>query len=84
MQSQCMAYASYLKTQDVRGSELMRVWLGTCQPTVAAGEGGPAYRIMCQSLGGAITKFMHEGSRWDAAGLCKAVLQVFKEAQVGV
>lgn len=82
MKSQCMSYASFLKTQDIQGIELVRVWKGTCDPIVSSGEASPAYQLMCSSLGGAVEEFANQPG-WDPGAVCDAVLRVFKEAGIG-
>jgi len=81
-QSQCLAFANHMKTQGIKGVELVRVWKGTCDPGVMAGIGGPQYSTMCSALGGAVGQFANLAN-WDPNQVCMAVLQVFQESNVG-
>jgi len=81
MMGQCMAFASWVKGQATTGPDLVRVWKGTCLPTVMAGGASPQYTNMCDGLGTAVGKFAL--SPWTPAEICQAVLQVFRESGVG-
>lgn len=81
-QAQCLAFANHMKTQGIKGVELVRVWKGTCDPAVMAGAGGQQYSMMCSSLGSAVGQFAGQVN-WDANQVCMAVLQVFHESGVG-
>lgn len=79
MQSQCQAFANYLLHQGVHGQEMVRLWMGTCQPGMATASEN--YRVMCQALGGAVQPFVNRPV-WSPAEVCKSVLQTFREAKL--
>lgn len=83
MKSQCMAFAEYLRAQDVFGPELVRMWQGTCVPALKAGEANPAYTKMCDAIPGALDKYVGK-KKWPTDKVCDAVLRIFNEAGVGV
>lgn len=82
MQKQCAAFTSWMKAQDVSGSEIVRLWLGTCQPAMNKGKGGPAYKTMCNSMSEAISPYVGQPN-FDATKMCNDVLKVFSEAGIG-
>jgi len=81
MMGQCMAFASWVKGQGSTGPDLVRIWKGTCMPSVMAGDAPPAYGNMCNALGTAVSKFAVKP--WAPAEMCQAVLAVFRESGVG-
>eukprot|EP00747_Dinoflagellata_sp_TGD_P164467 gnl/TRDRNA2_/TRDRNA2_184447_c0_seq1.p1 gnl/TRDRNA2_/TRDRNA2_184447_c0~~gnl/TRDRNA2_/TRDRNA2_184447_c0_seq1.p1 ORF type:complete len:365 (-),score=81.67 gnl/TRDRNA2_/TRDRNA2_184447_c0_seq1:91-1185(-) len=80
--AQCMAYANYLKANDIQGSELVKVWKLTCTPALDAGKGNPAYATMCGSMGSAVAKFAPK-RLWKPGEVCDAVIKVFTESGLG-
>lgn len=84
MMAQCMAFANYLKTQDVAGPELIRMWKGSCDPIVASGDGDASFTTMCDAMGGALEPYVMKGAGWPPDKVCKDVLKVFNEAGIGV
>jgi len=82
MKTQCMSFASFLGTQDIQGTELLRVVKSTCQPAVMEGTATPDYQMMCDALGGAVEKFVVSPT-WSPDELCDAMIQVFNEAKIG-
>merc|ERR550514_2706426 len=54
---QCLKFSRYIKSQDVTGVELVRVWKATCEPAVQAGTATERYRLMCNALGGAVEPY---------------------------
>jgi len=82
MKAQCMAFANYLKAQDVQGPELIRMWKGSCDPIVAKGHGGPSFTTFCSALGGALEPFVLK-QNWPAGEVCDAVIKLFNDAGIG-
>jgi len=75
---QCLKFARYIKSQDVTGVELVRVWKSTCEPAVQAGSATERYRLMCNSLGGAVEPFAAQLD-YNVENLCDSVLAVFHD-----
>jgi hypothetical protein len=82
MKAQCMAFADYLKAQDVQGPELIRMWKGSCDPIVASGKAGPSMSTMCSAMGGALEPYVMK-QNWPAGEVCDEVLRLFNEAGIG-
>lgn len=82
MQAQCVAYASFLKGQNVVGPDLVKAWSGTCMPAVHEGKANPKYSTMCSALVGAVEPFALD-SAWSPEKVCEAVVRVFKESGLG-
>lgn len=83
MKAQCMAFADYLKAQDVQGPELIRMWKGSCDPIVASGSAGPSFSTMCSAMGGALEPYVMK-QNWPPGEVCDEVLRLFNEAGIGV
>jgi len=81
MMAQCMTFAGWVKGQGSTGPDLVRIWKGTCMPSVTAGTAPPNYVNMCNALGTAVSKFAVRP--WAPADLCQAVMAVFHESGVG-
>merc|ERR1719443_1370222 len=75
---QCLKFARNMKAQDVTGVELIRVWKSTCEPAVQAGHATERYRLMCNSLGGAVEPFASQLD-YNVEQLCDSVLAVFHD-----
>lgn len=75
---QCLHFARYVKGQQVTGSELVRTWKGTCEPAVRSGRATERYRLMCNSLGGAVEPFASQVD-YNVEQLCDTVLALFHE-----
>jgi hypothetical protein len=75
---QCLKFARYIKSQDVTGVELVRVWKSTCEPAVQSGSATERYRLMCNSLGGAVEPFAAQLD-YNVENLCDSVLAVFHD-----
>merc|ERR1719253_1704937 len=75
---QCLKFARYVKAQDVTGIELVRVWKSTCEPAVRSGRATERYRLMCNSMGGAVAPFASQID-YNVEMLCDAVLAVFHD-----
>jgi len=75
---QCLKFARYVKSQDVTGVELIRVWKSTCEPAVQSGSATERYRLMCNSLGGAVEPFAAQLD-YNVENLCDSVLAVFHD-----
>jgi len=75
---QCLKFARYIKAQDVTGVELVRVWKSTCEPAVQSGSATERYRLMCNSLGGAVGPFAAQLD-YNVENLCDSVLAVFHD-----
>lgn len=75
---QCLKFARYIKAQDVTGVELIRVWKSTCEPAVQSGHATERYRLMCNSLGGAVEPYASQLD-YNVEQLCDSVLAVFHD-----
>lgn len=81
MMNQCLAFAAWVKGQGSTGPDFVRIWKGTCLPTVMSGSSSPQYSNMCNALGTAVGKFALKP--WTPPQICQAVVQVFGESGVG-
>jgi len=75
---QCLKFSRYIKSQDVTGVELVRVWKSTCEPAVQSGSATERYRLMCNSLGGAVEPYASQLD-YNVENLCDSVLAVFHD-----
>lgn len=75
---QCLKFARFVKTQDVTGVELVRVWKSTCEPAVQSGRATQRYKLMCNSLSGVVEPYAAQID-YDVEMLCDAVLAVFHD-----
>merc|ERR1719299_226972 len=75
---QCLKFARYIKSQDVTGVELVRVWKSTCEPAVQSGRATERYKLMCNSLSGVIEPYAAQID-YDVEQLCDSVLAVFHD-----
>lgn len=75
---QCLKFARFVKTQDVTGVELVRVWKSTCEPAVQSGRATERYKLMCNSLSGVVEPYAAQID-YDVEQLCDAVLAVFHD-----
>jgi len=75
---QCLKFTRYIKSQDVTGVELVRVWKSTCEPAVQAGTATERYRLMCNALGGAVEPYSAQLD-YNVEALCDSVLAVFHD-----
>mmetsp|Transcript_112769 Transcript_112769/g.177428 ORF Transcript_112769/g.177428 Transcript_112769/m.177428 type:complete len:329 (-) Transcript_112769:20-1006(-) len=75
---QCLKFARFVKSQDVTGMELIRVWKSTCEPAVESGRATERYKLMCNSLTGVIQPYSAQID-YDVEQLCDAVLAVFHD-----
>jgi hypothetical protein len=75
---QCLQFARFVRTKGASGVELVRVWKSTCEPAVRSGRASERYRLMCNSLGGAVEPFSHQAD-YNVEELCDAVLSVFHD-----
>ena len=66
------------KAKGVQGAELVRVWKATCEPAVESGMATERYKLMCNSLGGAVEPFAAQHD-YDVMQLCDAVMTVFHD-----
>lgn len=82
MEAQCMKFAHWVKDQGVQGSELVRLWKGTCEKPVSEGAATAAYAEMCNALGGSVAEFADKPD-WTPKAACAAVLRTFVEAGIG-
>mmetsp|Transcript_35580 Transcript_35580/g.65255 ORF Transcript_35580/g.65255 Transcript_35580/m.65255 type:complete len:177 (+) Transcript_35580:1-531(+) len=74
----CLKFARHVKSQEVTGVELVRVWKSTCMPAVQSGKATERYRLMCNSLTGVVQPFSTTID-YDVEQLCSAVLAVFHD-----
>lgn len=74
----CLKFARHVKSQEVTGVELVRVWKSTCMPAVQSGRATERYRLMCNSLTGVVQPFSATID-YDVEQLCSAVLAVFHD-----
>lgn len=75
---QCMNFARFLKSKEVTGVEFIRTWKATCEPAVRSGRATERYRLMCNSLGGAVEPFAAQVD-YNEEKLCDSVLAVFHD-----
>lgn len=75
---QCLKFARFVKTQDVTGLELVRVWKSTCEPAVQSGRATERYKLMCNSLSGVVEPYSAQID-YDVEQLCDSVLAVFHD-----
>merc|ERR1719238_63 len=75
---QCLKFARFVKTQDVTGTELVRVWKATCEPAVQSGRATERYKLMCNSLTGVLQPYATQAD-YDVEMLCDSVLAVFHD-----
>lgn len=75
---QCVKFARDTKQKGVNGQELVNVWATTCTPAVEAGLATERYKLMCNSLKGAVTPFAAQRD-YDVFKLCDSVLTVFHD-----
>mmetsp|Transcript_88283 Transcript_88283/g.189545 ORF Transcript_88283/g.189545 Transcript_88283/m.189545 type:complete len:211 (-) Transcript_88283:85-717(-) len=75
---QCLNFARYVKGQGVQGGELVRVWKATCEPAVRSGRATERYRLMCNSLGGAVEPFAAQVD-YSVEQVCDSVLTIFHD-----
>lgn len=75
---QCLQFARFVRSKSASGVELVRVWKSTCEPAVRSGRASERYRLMCNSLGGAVEPFSHQAD-YSVEELCDAVLSVFHD-----
>merc|ERR1719420_2269917 len=75
---QCLKFARFVKSQDVTGVELVRVWKSTCEPAVQSGRATQRYKLMCNSLSGVVEPYAAQID-YDVEMLCDAVLAVFHD-----
>lgn len=75
---QCLKFARMIKAQGVTGVELIRVWKTTCEPAVESGMATERYKLMCNSLGGAVEPFAAQHD-YDVMQLCDSVMTVFHD-----
>jgi len=75
---QCLKFARFVKTQDVTGLELVRVWKSTCEPAVQSGRATERYKLMCNSLSGVVEPYAAQID-YDVEQLCDSVLAVFHD-----
>lgn len=75
---QCLKFARMTKAQGVQGNELVRTWKTTCEPAVESGVATERYKLMCNSLGGAVEPFAAQHD-YDVMQLCDAVMTVFHD-----
>mmetsp|Transcript_60754 Transcript_60754/g.131746 ORF Transcript_60754/g.131746 Transcript_60754/m.131746 type:complete len:178 (+) Transcript_60754:77-610(+) len=75
---QCLIFARFVKTQKVTGVEFVRVWKATCEPAVRSGRATSRYRLMCDSLGGAVEPYAGMVD-YSVEQLCDSVLAVFHD-----
>lgn len=75
---QCLRFTRNIKARGVTGTELVKVWQGTCTPAIDAGQATQRFQLMCNSLGGALEPFAAQID-YNVGDLCEAVLAVFHD-----
>ena len=75
---QCINFARLVKAKQVTGVELVKVWKSTCEPAVRSGRATDRYRVMCNSLSGAVEPFASQVD-YNVDQLCDTVLTVFHD-----
>ena len=73
-----MKFARQIKEHGVGGAELVRTWKSTCEPAVLAGQATERYKLMCDSLGGAVEPFSVDPD-YSVFALCDRVLTLFHD-----
>lgn len=75
---QCLHFARYVKEREVSGVELVKTWQATCQPAVRSGRASERYRMMCNSMAGAVEPFAAQAD-YNIEQLCDTVLALFHD-----
>jgi len=75
---QCLSFARFVRSKQVTGLELVHTWKATCDPAVRSGRASERYRLMCNSLGGAVQPFSEQVD-YSVEALCDSVLAVFHD-----
>lgn len=75
---QCLKFARFVKSQEVTGVEMVRVWRSTCEPAVQSGRATERYKLMCNSLSGVVEPYAAQID-YDVEQLCDSVLAVFHD-----
>merc|ERR1719245_2930175 len=75
---QCMHFARQMKQKEVAGREMIQTWEATCLPAVRSGRASDSFRLMCNSLTGAVEPFASQ-SDYNIEELCDSVLAVFHD-----
>eukprot|EP00392_Amoebophrya_sp_AT5.2_P005509 g5518.t1 len=75
---QCVKFAREIKGQGVFGVELVRTWQSTCEPAVLSGVATERYKLMCDSLAGAVEPFSNQID-YNVFKLCDSVLTIFHD-----
>lgn len=75
---QCLRFTRHMKSKGVTGTELIKVWRGTCTPAITENRASERYKLMCNSLGGALTPFAAQID-YNVDDLCDAVLAIFHD-----
>mmetsp|Transcript_15919 Transcript_15919/g.34458 ORF Transcript_15919/g.34458 Transcript_15919/m.34458 type:complete len:149 (+) Transcript_15919:138-584(+) len=75
---QCLHFARYVKEKEVSGIEMIKTWQATCQPAVRSGRATERYRLMCNSMAGAVEPFASQVD-YNIEQLCDTVLALFHD-----
>mmetsp|Transcript_38407 Transcript_38407/g.97440 ORF Transcript_38407/g.97440 Transcript_38407/m.97440 type:complete len:818 (+) Transcript_38407:13-2466(+) len=75
---QCLHFARFVKEKEVTGIELVKTWQATCQPAVRSGRASERYRLMCNSMSGAIEPYASQVD-YNIEQLCDTVLALFHD-----
>jgi len=78
---ECVNYARKINSKKLVGKEFVKAWKTTCEPATHTPEATERYKIMCDSLVGAVEPFSNQ-SDFDVFGLCTHVLTVFHDVIV--
>ena len=73
-----MNYARKMKAKMITGQEMIRAWAITCDPVLHVGAGSERYKIMCNSLKGAVEPFSKQ-TDFNVFELCNHVLTIFHD-----
>lgn len=75
---QCLQFTRQMKRRGVTGTELIKVWKGSCTPAIRENRASERYKLMCNSFGGALQPFAAQID-YNIDDLCDAVLAVFHD-----
>jgi len=75
---QCLRFVREIKARGVMGLELVKVFKGTCMPAVIKNQATERFKLMCNSIGGALEPFTAQID-YKPPDVCNAVLIIFHD-----
>mmetsp|Transcript_37544 Transcript_37544/g.61809 ORF Transcript_37544/g.61809 Transcript_37544/m.61809 type:complete len:153 (-) Transcript_37544:14-472(-) len=77
--SECLDFAQWAKHQEIRGKELTKLFMSTCNPAASAPK---KYVEMCKGMESEM-KVLEKDEDWLPAAACDVLLKYFRRSQVG-